>query len=207
MPGNDRPVKLDAPDLPVLCPVFHHINLKTNRLQEMVDWYATVTGTHETFRRHDIAFVTNDAANHRVAITANKPYDEPEGGRDAHVGLHHSAFEYRSLDELLQTWIRLEREGIVPEFCLDHGPTTSFYYRDPDANRVELQADNWDNSRQSGTFMRDDPRFREDPIGKPIDPAKLVEARHAGLSPWEIHVAAYRGDLGPEILQERTDRG
>jgi catechol 2,3-dioxygenase len=25
-------------------PKFHHVNLKTTRLQEMIDWYATVVG-------------------------------------------------------------------------------------------------------------------------------------------------------------------
>jgi catechol 2,3-dioxygenase len=203
MPEND----LTATDLPVLCPVFHHINLKTNQLDALVEWYATVVGARVTFRRHDIAFVTNDAANHRIAITANKPYVEPEGGRGAHVGLHHTAFEYRSLDELLQTWVRLDREGIVPAFCLDHGPTMSFYYRDPDANFVELQADNWDNSQQSAQFMRENPRFFEDPIGKPVAPEKVLEARQSGLSPWEVHVAAYRGELAPDVVTDRTDRG
>jgi hypothetical protein len=26
-------------------PAFHHVNLKTTRLQELIDWYATVVGT------------------------------------------------------------------------------------------------------------------------------------------------------------------
>lgn len=203
MPDNG----LTGADLPVLCPIFHHINLKTNQLDALVAWYATVVGTRVTFRRRDIAFITNDAANHRIAITANKPYVEPEGGRAAQVGLHHTAFEYRSLDELLQTWVRLERQAIVPEFCLDHGPTMSFYYRDPDDNFVELQADNWDSSLQSAEFMGEDPRFFEDPVGKPVAPEKVVDARLSGLSAWEVHLAAYRGELAPDVVIERTDRG
>ena len=31
-------------------PVFHHVNLKTRRLQEMIDWYGTVIGTKPTFQ-------------------------------------------------------------------------------------------------------------------------------------------------------------
>jgi catechol-2,3-dioxygenase len=185
--------------------VFHHVNLKTNQLDVLLEWYALVIGTRVTFRRHDIAFLTNDAANHRVAITADRAYVEPED-RHRHIGMHHTAFEYPSLDDLLLTWARLEREGIVPAFCLDHGLTTSFYYRDPDGNHVELQADNWDNSLQSAAFMSTDPRFLEDPIGKPVDPEQLIEARRSGLSPWEIHVAAYRGELAPDVVPERTDR-
>lgn len=29
-------------------PVLHHINLKTTRLQEMIDWYGVVVGTEVT---------------------------------------------------------------------------------------------------------------------------------------------------------------
>jgi catechol-2,3-dioxygenase len=29
----------------------------------------------------------------------------------------------------------------VPQACLDHGMTLSFYYVDPDGNAVELQCD------------------------------------------------------------------
>jgi len=197
MPSFDSPPNFDSPEPPVLCPVLHHLGLKTTQVKAMVEWYAIVIGSHITFERHDIAFVTNDAANHRVAIFSNQPYVVPEG-RDQHIGMHHSAFEYRTLDELLLTWTRVKRRGIEPSFCLDHGPTTSFYYRDPDGNYVELQADNWDNSSQSATFMHEDPRFLEDPVGKPIDPARLVAARQSGLSPWEVHLAAYRGELAPE---------
>ena len=29
---------------PVIHPKFHHFNLKTTRLQELIDWYSTVVG-------------------------------------------------------------------------------------------------------------------------------------------------------------------
>jgi catechol 2,3-dioxygenase len=151
--------------------------------------YALVIGARVTFQRHDVALLTNDAGNRRIGIRANPEYEAtPNPSRE--IGMHHSAFEYRSLDELLLTWVRLEREGVSPAYCLDHGMTTSFYYRGPDGNHVELQADNWGDWSESTVFMREDPRFHEDPIGKPIDPAKLREARRVGLSPWEIHVVA-----------------
>jgi hypothetical protein len=31
-------------DKPVIKPTMHHVNLKTTRLQEMIDWYAVVVG-------------------------------------------------------------------------------------------------------------------------------------------------------------------
>ena len=36
----------DAP----IRPTFHHFNLKTTRLQELIDWYATVLGAEVTFQ-------------------------------------------------------------------------------------------------------------------------------------------------------------
>ena len=34
----------------VVRPTFHHFNLKTTRLQELIDWYMTVVGAELTFR-------------------------------------------------------------------------------------------------------------------------------------------------------------
>ena len=31
-------------------PTLHHVNLKTTRLQEMIDWYATVVGMAPNFQ-------------------------------------------------------------------------------------------------------------------------------------------------------------
>src|SRR4051812_21811618 len=45
-------------------PVMHHVNLKTTRLGELIDWYGEVCGMRPNFRSEAIAFLTNDAANH-----------------------------------------------------------------------------------------------------------------------------------------------
>ena len=52
----------------VIKPAFHHVTIKTSRLQEMVDWYGLVVGTKVTFQDANNAWTTNDAANHRVAF-------------------------------------------------------------------------------------------------------------------------------------------
>ena len=43
MSSDTAPAKRDTPT-GVIAPVMHHINLKTIRLQEMIDWYANVVG-------------------------------------------------------------------------------------------------------------------------------------------------------------------
>ena len=177
-------------------PTLHHVNLKTRRLPQMIDWYGTVVGMRPQYQFPGGAWLTNDGANHRLALlTSPQMSDDP--AKLAHTGLHHSAFEYASIDGLLETYTRLCGLGIVPHACLDHGMTTSFYYVDPDGNSVELQADNFGNWQQSSEWMRTSPQFAANPIGMPIDPAQMVMARQAGVSFEELHQRAYRGDFQP----------
>jgi catechol 2,3-dioxygenase len=184
------------PSANVLTPPLHHVNLKTIRLQEMIDWYGTVVGLKPTFQYEGGAWLTNDAANHRLALLYVPGLsDDPD--KIAHTGIHHTAFEYASLAELLDTYGRLQAEGIVPHGCLDHGMTTSFYYADPDGNSVELQADNFGDWQKSKEFMRTAPEFAADPIGVHVDPDQLVAAREAGASLDEIHRRAYAGEFTP----------
>ncbi|MGH7911208.1 MAG: VOC family protein, partial [Candidatus Dormibacteraceae bacterium] len=117
----------------VLAPTLHHVNLKTVRLQEVIDWYAKVVGMRVHYQFAGGAWLSTDAAHHRLALlTSPAMSDDPQ--KIAHTGMHHLAFEYASIDELLGTYERLRKLGIVPHACLDHGITTSFYYLDPDGN-------------------------------------------------------------------------
>src|SRR5262249_5231262 len=70
------------------------------------------------------------------------------------AGTDHIAFAYADLGDLLYTYKRLEAEGIVPFWCINHGPTTSMYYKDPDGSRVELQADNMPSVEAIDRWMR-----------------------------------------------------
>jgi hypothetical protein len=83
-------------------PVLHHVNLKTTRLQEMIDWYAQTIGMRVNYQWPGGAFLTNDAANHRLAMLA-VPGLEEDPDKIRHTGLHHTAYEYPSMDDLLGT--------------------------------------------------------------------------------------------------------
>src|SRR3981189_2753243 len=137
------------PDTTVIRPKIHHINLKTTRLQEMIDWYSGVVGPEVTFQDGTGAWLSNVEANHRVALLAFPGFvDDPE--KETRTGMHHSAFEYASFQDLHSASLRLRDTGIAPDVCLDHGMTLSYYYKDPDGNRVELQCDvfgDWATSR------------------------------------------------------------
>lgn len=174
-------------------PTLHHITLKTGQLDAMIAWYEQVVGLDRQFVFEHGAWLTNDAANHRLGLLSTpKVTDDPD--KLIHAGLHHSAFEYADIDEWLATYVRLKAFGIVPHMVVDHGMTFSMYYLDPDGNSVELQIDNFGNWRQSSEWMRTADAFAADPIGPPCDPEALLAARRAGLSHVEIHQRAYRGE-------------
>ena len=136
------------------------------------------------------AFVSNDRANHRMAIFATPELKE-DTDKQAHAKLQHVAFEYATIDELLNTYTRLKGLVIEPVLTADHGPTIAFYYEDPDGNIVELFVDNfgdWDQSREY---------LRTYTMGTLVDADKLVAARQAGMSFTELHRRAYAGEFPP----------
>jgi catechol-2,3-dioxygenase len=106
-------------------PALHHVNFKTLRLQEMIDWYGLVIGTSVTFQFPGGAWLTNDGANHRIALLS-VPGLENDPDKIRHTGLHHTAYEYPSIGDLLDEYARLKADGIRLHGCLDHGMTTSF---------------------------------------------------------------------------------
>jgi catechol 2,3-dioxygenase len=178
-------------------PTLHHINLKTTRLQEMIDWYRLVIGIEVTHQYEGGAWLSNDGANHRVALLT-VPELEEDPNKLQHAGLHHTAYEYPAMNDLLDTYARLKSEGIVPHACLDHGMTMSFYYVDPDGNSVELQADTFGDWTRSKTWMATSAEFAADPIGVNVDPALVLAARDDGATPAELHDRAYAGEFTPD---------
>lgn len=75
--------------------------------------------------------------------------------------------------------MRLRGLGIAPYWCINHGPTTSLYYRDPDANQVELQVDNFPGPAALGAWLRSG-AFAHNPIGVNFDPERLLARFRAG---------------------------
>jgi catechol 2,3-dioxygenase len=180
-------------------PTLHHVNLKTVRIDEMIDWYGRVIGL-EVLHRADVgAWLTNDAANHRLALlSAPGLADDPE--KAEHVGLHHTAYEFPTFDDLMHAFARLRADGIEPAFCLDHGMTISLYYRDPDGNFVELQTDVYGDWAQSKAYVQGSPDFAANPIGMFFDPVRLYEAHKSGRSLDELHRAAMSGAFKPDAI-------
>jgi catechol 2,3-dioxygenase len=183
-------------DTAVIQPTFHHVNLKTTRLQEMIDWYQRLLGVSVQFQAPDGAWLTNDAANHRIALLAFPGFvDDPE--KDTRTGMHHSAFEYDSFEDLNASYLRLREAGITPDICLDHGMTFSYYYKDPDGNYVELQCDIFGDWAKSSEWMRESDEFHSNPMGTFGDPALVAQAATEGATLAEIHERAKAKEVSP----------
>ena len=177
--------------LPQVSPAkFAHIVFRSNQLANMIEWYAAVLQAQVIHGDEKIAFLSYDDEHHRVAIVAMDKYvEKPKGFA---VGFYHAAFTYQNVGELLGTYVRLKAKGIVPYRTINHGPTLSFYYNDPDLNNIELQVDAFATLEACADFMRG-PLFGANPIGIPVDAEELLARYQAGASDAELVKRADRG--------------
>lgn len=161
-----------------LAPIrFAHALLQTNQLSRMLAWYRTVLEADIQYANEWIAFITYDEEHHRLALVARPGTIDKVPNA---AGLAHLAYAYADMAELVTTYERLKVAGIVPVRTINHGPTTSMYYADPDGNQVELQIDNFDTPEECHAwFFR--PQFAENPIGITFDPEELVAKFRAGV--------------------------
>ena len=104
------------------------------------------------------------------------PHLQPQNPIGA--GLEHYAFTYATMGELLANYARLKKAGIEPAWCINHGFTTSIYYRDPDGNMIETQFDNM-RAGEADAFMRGE-YFARNPIGVDFDPDVLLQRYRNG---------------------------
>ena len=158
-----------------------HNVYNTNRLEEMRDWYALVLGAWVAYENPMICFMTFDDEHHRIALARMGQYQEPDP--DA-WGLNHTAYTYAEVGHLLENYLRLGEHDIHPWWTIHHGPTLSFYYRDPDGNAVELQVDA-KTPAEIDEFVRSE-TFAANPIGIDVDPDDLVARWKAGATDEEL---------------------
>lgn len=176
MGSTDRTSELDPARGRVPPCKLAHVVRRTSRFDEMLRWYQTVFGARVVYGDAMIAFLSYDDEHHRFAI-ANVPGLAARPSLAA--GTDHVAFTYASLGDLLQTYVRLRGEGIAPYWCINHGPTTSMYYKDPDGSSVELQVDNFPTLAECNRWMEHGD-FAANPIGVIFDPDELVARFRSG---------------------------
>ncbi|MCX5042378.1 VOC family protein [Aldersonia sp. NBC_00410] len=177
-------------------PKFAHVVLQTSRLEQMRDWYCTVLNAHVVYEGHGLCFVTFDEEHHRIAFLGAPVQLDPKSPTAA--GMHHTAYTFDTLDDLLDRYEELEGKGISPKVPIQHGVTTSIYYQDPDGNFVELQIDNFATPDEATDYMRG-PEYGGNPVGVGFDPALMRRARQAGTPPADLITRSWAVEASPDL--------
>ena len=171
-------------------PKFAHAVLMTNRREAMRDWYCTVLDAHVVYEDPMICFITYDDEHHRLAFVAPPP-GMPFAERAPHsAGLMHTAFTFANLGDLLARYEALRERGIEPRVPIQHGVTTSLYYRDPDGQFVEMQVDNFARAEDANAYMRG-AEFAGDPVGPVYDPALMLADFKRGVPAATLQTRAW----------------
>jgi catechol-2,3-dioxygenase len=171
-----------------------HIVLQTSRLDEMKNWYQAVLGTRTVFETPRAAFMTFDDEHHRLALVTLPELQERTSRT---VGMAHSAYAFPGLQELLGRYRELRSAAIEPLVPIQHGVTTSLYYRDPDTNTVELQVDNFATADEATAYMQG-PEYSADSAGPTFDPEAMAVALESGTPVGELTNRAWASQF-PQI--------
>ncbi|KPM44102.1 hypothetical protein AK830_g2485 [Neonectria ditissima] len=188
--------ELGAPVTNVLSPSsLAHIVLRTANLQRMVEFYTAFLGGSITYGNDSLSFITYDEEHHRIALIGI-PTTTPKNPTSC--GLEHIAFSFDSLANLLLSYRHRQSRGISPVWCVNHGPTTSIYYKDPDGNMLETQVDNFDTVDEATAFMMSD-KFSQNPIGTDFDAEEMIAAINNGQ---DERVLKKRREIGPRAMPD-----
>jgi catechol-2,3-dioxygenase len=142
----------------------------------MVDFYTTFLGGRIAYGNPHLSFITYDEEHHRIGIV-KIPGTGPKDIKSS--GMEHVSFAFSTMKDLFLAYQQRKERGIVPIWGVNHGPTTSIYYRDPDRNMIETQVDNFDTVEEANEFMSS-PDFAENPIGTDIDIENMIERLNNG---------------------------
>jgi catechol-2,3-dioxygenase len=101
------------------------------------------------------------------------------GSGPTSAGLHHFQLRTPTIEALVDLYGTLKDNGHLPTDVSNHGPGTSFYYRDPDANLIELSSLNFSSRDEMQALMASN-EFKNNPNGFPLDPERLVAGQRSG---------------------------
>ena len=117
-----------------------HVVLKVRDAQKSKEFYTRALGLKVAYddREHGAVFLSFGAQHHDLALFQLATGEAPEA---AQPGLHHTAWQLGSFEELQAAYRELGTLGIPVESAIEHNVTRSVYFHDPDGNRVELYCD------------------------------------------------------------------
>ena len=182
------------------------IVLQTSRYAEIKDWYRAVLGrpwsvenepkpvaiagmhgdggkqVHASRVRSSFMILDKEAAAtpygqlfavFEIAGIASSPGKDP--------GLNHMQFKHGGMAELIARVEILRDAGVRPHRSANHGPITSFYYRDPDQNVVELCCNNFETFEAWQAYF-DSEAFKRNPSGMDVDFDDFLARYRSGIA-------------------------
>jgi len=156
---------------------FSHAVLTTPNLPRARSWYLKVFDGRVVYENEMVCFLTYDDEHHRIGLVGLPGLVE----RPAKSwGLDHLAFGYPTLGALLAQYKFLKSQELTPYWAINHGPTISFYYRDPDANKVELQYEVFPTVAEIDAFFAAG-NYERNFMGIIFDPEELIGRYEAGV--------------------------
>ncbi len=187
---SERPSALELPS-----PRISEIVLRTTNFERMKDWYQAVLSAKPSFEyelpeERPLSKTTKVENFKRLCflrVFSEFPYTQVLALFDVpglavsekHSGLHHMQFREASLERLVTRYEVLLAAGIKPYQSFNHGPSTSFYYEDPDGNLAELSGPNYESEAEYLNFFKT-PAFAKNPAGLEIDADDFVRRYRAG---------------------------
>ena len=138
-----------------------HVGIQVTNFDRSLEWYTgtlglTLTGKWPMGEDGAIAFMRFNEDHHNIVLFTHPTEVDDETRNLGYNGLQHIAMEVRDRDEWLKALADLRRKGVeIVQGPLIHGPegsmgpgnfmggsgSRSFYFNDPDGNRLEIYAD------------------------------------------------------------------
>ncbi len=195
-----------------------HIVLRTNNIERLRDFYLQFLGATIAFEvPNTLAFLRYDEEHHRLGIIGMPDIGEKvKMANGLEVSAYptldscksssmteryqHFAFTFNTLPDLLTSYQQRKSLGVDPFWCVNHGPTTSIYYHDPDGNTIETQYDNLDTAGADAYVTGE--AYRVNPIGVDFDPEELIQRMEAGERLETLVKRPESGPRGPEDVPE-----
>lgn len=195
--GTDREALLNL-NLDLTPMRMSEIVLKTSRFEELRDFYqgllgiapfyehrpenptAIVPGRQERASEIRLCFIRTFLEHPYAQVLGifEIPGTRPQPSGDP--GLHHMQFRNATMADLFTRYERLKSLGIIPHRTANHGPGTSFYYRDPDRNICEISANNFETLEEYLAFFASD-AYRKNPSGLEIDADAYIAKYKNGM--------------------------
>lgn len=102
------------------------------------------------------------------------------------------------------TIAQLRDHGIRPVVSVNHGPTISLYYLDPEEKGVEFLIDRFKTSEEATAFMTG-PIFKRNPVGIDIEPEAMLARMRAGARDEEL--TSYDADKTVNVAETMARHG